>query len=258
MTIRMLLVLLCLALLPLSAVEQGVPALDPVPVPSPLVPQPARQRKDDPQQDLLDRLVVRMRSIDTRMGELLHRHGGKRPAISLRDLPDLERERELRDEAWRTLREALAQIPAPGRSHHRELPDATAQAAVDDAQARELRALNALAVAEIHRELHQSATGPSGEHLRRGEAVLAQIVEEHLARDDRPRLRNLQLWFLLERARHPDLAPDERAAVLERARAQLAGLRRDYPDDLRVEAASWALIENELAETLRDAAQALP
>lgn len=233
-----LIVCACLIVLPVTAATPPREGLGPQPVAEPVLPQPSG-RKADRNEQLITWLLGRQRTIDSRIAELLIANDGLIPDIPIRQRPELDEARRLRDEAWTNLQ---AQLAAREQGLVARKPEDIEQgpSQVSDAELKKLYAQHRLTVAMAYKDKFVDEGRSSLENLDAGLHLLTTIEDRHLPRSMQPQRRYHIIWFEVERARL--LEPgEERDATNSRVGRLVDEFAGAFPGNDLVTSARWLL-----------------
>jgi len=220
-----------------GAAEPGVPALDPLPHASPLVPLPDNPAELTPEQRLQRQLDQQIRDAERKIEALHQKYGDLHEDRALPIDGKLDAPRKERDQAWNDLQRSLHLFDDQAAHGKHDVLD-TGRPAAQAAQAGPLSAINQLRIAACYQELSAGAQSSSGD-LREGAKVLEQLEPGDLPDGERPRYHYLHVWFLAEQARHSE--GDERVQSIKAAHAALITLQQLH-SDTELNAAAAALL----------------
>jgi hypothetical protein len=221
-----------------GAAEPGIPALDPLPHASPLVPLPDNPAELTPEQRLQRQLDQHIRDAERKIEALHQKYGDLHGERALTIDGKLDAPRKERDQAWNDLQRSLHLFDDQAAHGKHDVLD-TGRPAAQAAQAGPLSAINQLRIAACYQELAAGAQASAGD-LRDGATVLDQLDPGDLPDSERPRFHYLHVWFLAEQARHGD--GDGRAQRIKAAHAALISLQQLHSDTELTAAAAALLI----------------
>ncbi len=220
-----------------GAAEPGIPALDPLPHASPLVPLPDNPAELTPEQRLQRQLDQRIRDAERKIEALHQKYGDLHSERAVPIDGKLDAPRKERDQAWNDLQRSLHLFDDQAAHGKHDVLD-TGRPAAQAAQAGPLSALNQLRIAACYQELAAGAQASAGD-LGDGAKVLDQLDPGDLPDSERPRYHYLHVWFLAEQARRSE--GDERAQRIKAAHAALTALQQ-LRSDTELTAAAAALL----------------
>jgi len=221
-----------------GAAEPGVPALDPLPHASPLVPLPDNPAELTPEQRLQRQLDQQIRDAERKIEALHQKYGDLHEDRALPIDGKLDAPRKERDQAWNDLQRSLHLFDDQAAHGKHDVLD-TGRPAAQAAQAGPLSAINQLRIAACYQEL-AAGTQTSPGDLQGGAMVLDHLDPGDLPDSERPRFYYLRVWFLAEQARRGE--GDERSQQLKAAKAALLALQQLHSDTELTAAAATLLI----------------
>jgi hypothetical protein len=221
-----------------GAAEAGVPALDPLPHASPLVPLPDSPAELTPEQRLQRQLDQQIRDAERKIEALHQKYGDLHEDRATPIDGKLDAPRKERDQAWNELQRSLHLFDDQAAHGKHDVLD-TGRPTAQAAQAGPLSAINQLRIAACYQELAVGTQTAPGD-LRDGAAVLEHLEPGDLPDSERPRFHYLRVWFLAEQARHSD--GEQRAQQIKAAQAALSDLKQLHSDTELTAAATTLLI----------------